>query len=481
MAKNIFTIIEITDINIRLFQAKTVRQKRVLCACDVKPLHDFTDDELIGKLSEITAFRGIDRSNLTVVIPRRLAILKQMRLPSQNEGEIKKMIALQLVDQIPYAMEDVVYDFHLLDKEPSGYVRVLAIIVHKEVGDRYLKICKEAGLHPERFVLSSFGILSWWNDQQGQIQAPVSSNQPVLVINVDVDHAEICFCHHQKLLFSRSVSYGARDLTADHKTGLVHQIDLSLKNYHKDNMGPAITRIVVLATVREAAALKGQIEEMLLIPVDFYSPLANILCQKNINLGAIKSQAGLSLAVGIGLLLSDPKGWINLIPQQVREIKQSRHRQAQWLQLVGLFLLVCVLGLAVPGIEFFRKISYLNALKKRVATAEPELERGNQRTQVVGALQESFRKRILMADLIRDLYGLTPPGVSFQSLSLDEQGRFVIHGYAQASASVYQFQENLVKSPLFKAVNLEFATKRKIFNMEVTDFQITSKVGVRHD
>jgi len=46
---------------------------------------------------------------------------------------------------------------------------------------------------------------------------------------------------------------------------------------------------------------------------------------------------------------------------------------------------------------------------------------------------------------------------------------------------VHNFQQNLVKSVLFKAVNLEFATKRKIFNMEVTDFQITSGVNVKHD
>lgn len=479
MAKNIFTTIEITDTHIKLVQAKTLRHKRVLCACDIKPLNDFIDDELIRKLSEMTAFRGIDLRNLVIVIPRRLAILKQMRLPSQNEGEIKKMVALQLVGQIPYAVEDIIYDFQLLEKEPSGYMRVLVIIVHKEVSDRFLKICRAAGLHPERFVLSSFGILNWLNYQQEKLRIP--PDEPVLVINVDVDHTEICFCHHQKLFFSRSVNYGARDLMADYKTGLVHQIDLSLKNYSKDNLGPAVKKILFVSAVTEASALKGQMEEMASIPVDFHSPLANILCQKNTNLGAIQSQAGLALTAGIGLLLSDPKGLSNLIPPQVHEIKQSKHRQVQWIKLIGLFLLTCILGLAIPGMEFLRKVSYLSMLKKEIEAMGPELERVNQKMQVVQAIQGNFKKRILMADLIRDLYGLTPPGVSFQSLSMDEKGRFVMRGYAQTSASVYSFQENLVKSPLFTAVNLEFATKRKIFNMEVTDFQITSEVSVRHD
>ena len=129
-----------------------------------------------------------------------------MRLPSQNESEIRKMLDLQLVNQIPYALEDVIYDFVVVDREPSGYVRVLVAIVHRQdVSEKFLKLCKEAGLQPERFVLSSLGIIHWLNYQQGKIPAPVSSNQTVLVLNIDVNHTEICFCHDQNLLF-RAVS-----------------------------------------------------------------------------------------------------------------------------------------------------------------------------------------------------------------------------------------------------------------------------------
>ena len=283
MSKNIFTSIEITDTGIRLFQARTVRHKRVLCACDVKPLRNFTDAEITEKLSEITALRDIQPQHLAVVIPRRLTILKQIRLPSQNEPEIRKMLDLQLVNQIPYALEDVIYDFVVVDREPSGYVRVLVVIVHRQdVSEKFLKLCKEAGLQPERFVLSSLGIIHWLNYQQGKI--PVPLDQTVLVLNIDVDHTEICFCHNQNLLFSRSVNYGARDLATENMRGLTHQVELSLKNYHKDNMGPAVKRMIVLSTLPEAAALKGQLEEMSLIPVDFYSPFQNVLCQKSMGL-----------------------------------------------------------------------------------------------------------------------------------------------------------------------------------------------------
>ncbi len=480
MAKNIFTSLEITDTGIRLFQARMVRQKRVLCACDVKPLQNFTDAEITEKLSEITALRDIQPQHLSVVIPRRLTILKQMRLPSQNDSEIRKMLDLQLVNQIPYVLEDVIYDFVILEKEPSGYVRVLVVIVHRQdVSEKFLKLCKDAGLQPERFVLSSLGIIQWLNYQQGKI--PIPLHQAILVLNVDVDHTEICFCHNQNLLFSRSVNYGARDLATENMRGLIHQAELSLKNYHKENMGPAIKRIIVLSTLPEAAALKGQLEEMSLIPVDFYSPLNNILCQKNMSLGALKSQPGVSIAAGVGFLLSDGKKTPNLIPQEVRNIKQSKRRQVQWVQLTLLLVLTAGLVLAVPVIEFSRKVTHLNSLRRKSEAARPQLEQIKKRMDLVRVVQQELNKRVVLTDLIQELYRLAPPGISFQSLYLNERGKFIIHGYAGTSASVHNFQQNLVTSTLFKAVNLEFATKRKIFNMEVTDFQITSEVNIKND
>lgn len=480
MSKNIFTSIEITDSGIRLFQARTVRHKRVMCTCDLKPLQNFSDGEIVEKLSEITALRDIQPQHLAVVIPRRLTILKQMRLPSQSDPEIRKMLDLQLVNQIPYALEDVIYDFVVVDREASGYVRVLVAIVHRQdVSEKFLKLCKEAGLRPERFVLSSLGIVHWLNYQQGKIQIP--ANQPVLVLNIDVDHTEICFCHNQDLLFSRSVNYGARDLATENMRGLTHQVELSLKNYLKDNMGPGVKRMIVLSTLPEASALKGQLEEMSLIPVDFYSPLNNILCQKNMSLGALKSQPGVSIAAGAGFLLSDGKKALNLIPQEVHNIKRSKRRQVQWAQFAVLFVLTVVLALSIPGVEFLRKAAYLDSLQKKGEVAKPELERIKKRMSLVKVVRGELGKRVVVADLIQELYRLAPPGLSFQSLYLNDREQFVIHGYAGTSAGVHSFQQNLVKSTLFRAVNLEFATKRKIFNMEVTDFQITSEVNVKHD
>ena len=82
-----------------------------------------------------------------------------------------------------------------------------------------------------------------------------------------------------------------------------------------------------------------------------------------------------------------------------------------------------------------------------------------------------------MSDVIHELLRLMPQDLSLRSIYLDEQRRLSVQGYAQAATSVNNFQAGLVKSAAFAEVNLEYATKRKIFNMEVTDFKISFKLS----
>ena len=99
--------------------------------------------------------------------------------------------------------------------------------------------------------------------------------------------------------------------------------------------------------------------------------------------------------------------------------------------------------------------------------------------QFVETFYQELKRRIIIVDLIHELNKLTPNDISFRSLLLDDNGSFTIQGYAQTSTGVNDFQSRLVRSAIFNEVNLQFATKRKIFNMEVTDFKIISKLKIK--
>ena len=476
MKKDISTVVEITDTHIKFLQAKMGRGPLVI-TCAIRSLNNYTNEEIINNLIEMGRLAAIHPEQFIAIVPRRLIILKQLRLPSLEETEIKKMVGLQLVNQIPYPLEDVIYEYFILEKESSGYTQLLVIIVHKEVSERYLKIFEKVGIHPGKLTLSSLGILGWWNYQA--LKAKSDLTQVVSLIHIDHAHTEICFCRGGNLLFSRSINYGTKDLKGDNFIGLLTQIELSLQAYEKENMGPAMKKMIIISALHQTHALKEKLETQFKIPVEEPSPLDNITSSKNINLAQPEEQ-GVSLAIDIGVLLLDPKKLINLLPVGVHDTKKTQYKRRQWIKFISLFLLTAVLALSIAGIEYYQKLREWQVLQERTETQRPQLAQAKKTIEVVNLFEEKLKERIFIADLMDELYTLIPSDIAFRSLQMDERGLFTIQGYAETAGSVNSFQANLLKSPTFKEVNLQFATKRKIFNMEVTDFKMTAQLNLKN-
>ena len=91
--RDVSTSIEITDSHVKLLQAKTQGRERVVSFCQIKAMVDFTDEEIARLLRDLAISATVVSDQLIVSIPRRLTILKQLKLPSLNESEIKKMVS----------------------------------------------------------------------------------------------------------------------------------------------------------------------------------------------------------------------------------------------------------------------------------------------------------------------------------------------------------------------------------------------------
>lgn len=475
MKKDVLSAIEITDTHVKLLQAKTIGGKRVLCACEIRPVTDPTDETIVGILKKIKIFKEIHPENLVVAIPRRFAMLRQMRLPSHHEAEIKKMISLQLVNQIPYPIEDVICEHELLGKEDSGYARVLVTIVHKQVSGRYLKLLKDAGMSAESFLLSSMGLLGWLDHQKKRKE--IASAGTVLLINMDAAHCEICFCHDGKLFFSRSIPHGAGDLGGDEAPALLNQIELSLKNYRGESMGPEVAKMIILSTHPRALLLKEQLEKETQISTAVFSPLEGILCQRKMNPAALKDHPGLSLAVGLGFLLADSRKAANFLPREVHEVKRTKFRKIQRVKLAVFLALTVISAMLIPWLGIHQQRIRLLETERAAQEMDRSIEEAKQRMRFVQLFDEELRRRVFIADLVQELNALMPPDVSLRLLHFDRETGLNIQGYAQLSGSVNSLQAGLVKSPMFTDVNLEYASKRKIFNMEVTDFKIILRLS----
>ncbi|MCB9747411.1 MAG: pilus assembly protein PilM [Candidatus Omnitrophica bacterium] len=473
MKKDLLTTVEITDSHVKIYQSRGAKTGSSVGYCEVRALRSQSDEEISNVLIESRFPKNISKDKLTVVLPRKSVILKQIKLPSHDFEEIKKMVALQLVSLIPYALDEVVYDFHVLEKDSGGYTKVLVVVVNKDVCRRYINIFQRAGVVFDKFVLSSLGMLQWLQHQQVDIK------MPSVFVDVDYSHCEIGFVYQKTLLFSRSINYGAKDFSSDNMLGLIDQLQRSLAAYHKEGMGSEPQRIFLIINVMEKDALKERLEREFKKPVEILSGFEKFSFARNVNINQIRNQGGVSLAVGLGMLLKEPQKMMSLFPAEIQEGKRIKGRRRSW--VIFFLLLLINLGLfsVLPTLHWQQKEKYLKQLENEIQSIKPQIEEEKKKKQFVEIFYQELKRRIIIVDLIHELNKLTPNDISFRSLLLDDNGSFTIQGYAQTSTGVNDFQSRLVRSAIFNEVNLQFATKRKIFNMEVTDFKIISKLKIK--
>ena len=469
------TTIEINDVDIKLFQAQRARRKDTFMVCDVRPVSGCTHENIVELLEDMVGSLPIIPEEPILLLPRCFAILRQLRLPSHEHNEIEDMIGLQLVNNIPYAVEDVIYRHHLLGQDSDGYSRVLVIIMRREVIERYQQVLRKVGIKGGILTLSSFGILDWLVYQEGVCK--IANNQAVAFLNIDSQYSEVCFCYDKKLFFSRNISSYGKQLTLSDTEELADQMGLSLSIYHEERLGPEVGKILIPSSCTEALVLKNKLENKLGLPVEITCPLENVFYSSRVDKVISQKHYPFSITAGLGLLLTKRKDLINLASEEIHAEKQIRTQRLQLAKFILLSFIVAILSVSSWFIDIHKKGTRLELLRSEIVRLQPQLKDAGQKTKFVKFFDKKLAQHSFIPDLLEELNHLTPKDISFSTLSLDREKRLIIHGYVQEYTGINDFQTRLIQSSRFYDVDLKFATKRKIANRTVMDFKIALQLS----
>ena len=136
-----------------------------------------------------------------------------------------------------------------------------------------------------------------------------------------------------------------------------------------------------------------------------------------------------------------------------------------------------VLTVGVFAARIYKSSSYLELLQKKIKETEPSVNKIKEKIKRLKFIQGRLNPAVSAIDIIHELYQLTPPEISFSILYLDEDNLLTLQGTSEVGSAVNIFQKNLVDSSSFQNVTLQYATKRKVFKGELTDFKITCQMA----
>lgn len=456
MSASTRVVIEISDPHTKIFWGKKAGGKYVPQICMAEDIKQWDAQKLFFGCKECI-----------IVVPRRCVILRQMRLPAQDPHELAGIIGLRLINNIPYPLEDVIYQYRVLDQDKEGCSRVLVVIIPAAVSRRHLEYARAERHGDVKITLSSYGISEWWS-QSGH-------RQPEAVIDLDERHGEICFCHDGKLFFSRNLSYGREEMAHDNITTLIKEITASLEVYDSQGLGPALERIILLLPFQEGQDLQTQLESASGIPVEIAGTLDGTSRVPQAVFETLSVNGRYSFTAGLGLLLSDTDNPVNLVPTEVNQEKQNRLWKRQFLRLAALVLAAGVLSVGGEVIDIHARSKSLKALEMESRALKILAADAREKIGFVGRFDRKFHDNRFVPTLLEELRILAPTGIVFRTIVLDNNGRITFEGYADDHAQVNQMQSGLVRSPRFRNVDLKSATNRIIANRNVTDFKMTAQ------
>jgi len=475
MAKNIITVLEITETHIKLVQAREESQDNIkITKFLIENIPSGTDEDISKKLSNLIKKSNIKPTNLIIIIPRNLVTIRNVGLPSQDPAEIEQMVELQATRQIPYSREDIVIDNLIIGKDSSGYSKALLVIVHKDVIKRYLKIIDGIAARPALFTLSSQGVCNCYQVYQNKTKG--IDQKTTVLMDIDTVNTDICFFDNKQLIFSRSISFGIREFDGENVENFLREVHLTLSTYRKEKIGQEISKIVLTPSSEYIKNLAKRLESDFSIPTEVLDPSIIVSRKKRLSLPDQIVKCEVSGSAILGFAVEKKGKIIDLLPSEIHKEQERGVKKKEFVFLGILLILTIVSVMSVIFTKIHKKEQYIKSLEASLKQTNPEAKNIAQTIKKLELIKQRLSPKVSSIDILYELYNILPENMAISVFGLDDQGNLSLQGVALAMSDVYNFQDLLIKSVYFGNVEVKYASTRRTRKGELVDFRITSKI-----
>jgi type IV pilus assembly protein PilM len=461
------TVISIDGKWLKLLHAVGRGSGKTVTTLLARSIEGMSPEELLQWLKETCQAKGLAPSSVLVANPSHLTTTRLFSLPSIDPKEIQDIVELQAEKHTPYAKEEILTDFRIIETDRSGYSRVLLVISHQDIVHRGLHLLEGMGWVLERVGFELEGLVNWAKLSQ---QVP-DAEGAALVAELDAETTTLLVLHDGRPYFHRSVGIGASLLQLDPADGiakLIAELQRSIESFETEGLNLPIGAVVLTGQARRVPELKERLKQALELPVvaaDAFerSAMSDEARQESESL----QQVSFASLVGLAMRPSE----VDLTPKALKLHRafEARARTLVGLgcQMIGVLLLFCclVVGHAQKQ-ERYRGLLRQEHARTMSEAAELEGLLGQLRL-VKGWLEE----RDQLLGTVVELNRHTPPIIRWESLNFTKGEQVTLKGVSEEMPKVYDFAAALRQSLSFSSVEARRVTKQK-GEQRATDFEI---------
>jgi type IV pilus assembly protein PilM len=225
------------------------------------PPEAIVDGALMDSVTIIDAIRDLvsttktKRKDVVTSVSGHSVIVKKITLPFMTEAELEESIQWEAERYIPFDINDVNIDFHMLgsSSENAELMDVVLVAAKKDIINDYQSVIVEAGLNPVIIDTDSFAL-----ENMLEINYDIDKDETVAVANVGASITNINILRNNTSSFTRDIFKGGNQITEE----IQRQLHIDYEEAERIKVGskgesasqPAIQN--VLKTASEALAIE---------------------------------------------------------------------------------------------------------------------------------------------------------------------------------------------------------------------------------
>src|SRR4051812_5512456 len=386
----------------------------------IKPLgpdgaQESTREATILKALQATlAETGIKSKAVNVCAPGFHVFSKFVKLPPVDAGKVTQIIEYEAKSNVPFPLEEVVWDYQILGSTPTGELEVLLVAIKADIVEGLFRVAESSGLHLQLADVSPAALCNAFRYNYGDLE------DCTMLLDIGAKTSNLLFFEKGKV-FSRSINLGANSITQDfanesklkwdaaeklkieegfvslggayeepenqHQaaiskiarqfmTRLHIQVNQTMQFYRGQQGGSAPQRLFLSGGASIMPYTAQFFAEKLNVPVEYFNPLRNVQIDPSINLEDLARVAhSMGEVVGLGLRnLAHCPVELNLMPEST--LKWQSFNQKKPYLIATVFSLVA--GIAAMGFLFDRLAGVKN---DEMAKIQPQVDEATRKSE----------------------------------------------------------------------------------------------------
>lgn len=361
-------------------------------------------------LGEILAEKGFKARQVNLCAPGFHTFSKFVKLPPVDTSKVTQIIQYEAQQNVPFPLEEVVWDYQILGSTPTGELEVLLVAIKSDIVEGLFRTAEKSGMTLNLVDVSPAALSNAFRFNYGDLDGCT------MLLDIGAKTSNLLF-FEKGSIYSRGINIGANSITQDfakesklaydeaertkieegfvslggayeepdspHQaaiskiarqvlTRLHIQVNQTIQFYRGQQGGSPPDRLFLSGGATSMPYTAQFFSEKLNLPVEYFNPLRNVQLSAEVNREELAKVAhSLGEVVGLGLrnLARCPVD-LNLMPKSSKK-RQEFSRKKPYLAAAALVLILIVIasGFFYSQIAKEREEA-LGALKTRLSAPE---------------------------------------------------------------------------------------------------------------